>query len=227
LTTIAVPERALPIYAAALTSIMVQPNDLGPLLADARYTACLIGPGAGVNDATRDDALLMLASGKSVLLDADAITAFANHPERLFRAIRSPCVITPHEGEFKRLFSMQGDKLTRARAAARASGAVIVLKGSDTVIASPDGRAAINSNAPATLATAGSGDVLGGLILGLLAQRMDPFLAACAAVWMHGAAAAAFGPGLLAEDLPDLSPGVLRHLAHAAAAQSTAGQEPL
>jgi NAD(P)H-hydrate epimerase len=227
LTTIAVPERALPIYAAALTSIMVQPNDLGPLLADARYTACLIGPGAGVNDATRDDALLMLASGKSVLLDADAITAFANHPERLFRAIRSPCVITPHEGEFKRLFSMQGDKLTRARAAARASGAVIVLKGSDTVIASPDGRAAINSNAPATLATAGSGDVLGGLILGLLAQRMDPFLAACAAVWMHGAAAAAFGPGLLAEDLPDLIPGVLRHLAHAAAAQSTAGQEPL
>jgi len=227
LTTIAVPERALPIYAAALTSIMVQPDDLDALLADPRYTACLIGPGAGVNDSTRDRALQMLASGKAVLLDADAITAFAAHPDDLFTAIRSPCVITPHEGEFKRLFSLEGDKLTRARAAARRSGAVIVLKGSDTVIASPDGRAAINSNAPATLATAGSGDVLGGLILGLLAQGMDAFLAACAAVWMHGAAAAAFGPGLLAEDLPDLIPGVLRHLAHAAKAQGDAGQEPL
>ncbi len=229
LTTIGVPERALPIYAAALTSIMVHPlgtdEDLGALLADPRYTACLIGPGAGVNDSTRARALQMLASGKAVLLDADAITAFASQPEQLFTAIRSPCVITPHEGEFKRLFDIDGDKLTRARAAARRSGAVIVLKGSDTVIAAPDGRASINSNAPATLATAGSGDVLGGLILGLLAQGMDCFLAACAAVWMHGAAAATFGPGLLAEDLPDLIPGVLRQLACAAQAQGNAARE--
>jgi NAD(P)H-hydrate epimerase len=237
LTTIAVPARALPIYAVALTSIMVHPlgtnealgkdEDLGALLADPRYTACLIGPGAGVNDSTRDRALQMLASGKAVLLDADAITAFASHPEQLFTAIRSPCVITPHEGEFKRLFPAQGDKLARARAAARRSGAVIVLKGSDTVIAAPDGRASINSNAPATLATAGSGDVLGGLTLGLLAQGMDCFLAACAAVWMHGAAAATFGPGLLAEDLPDLIPGVLRQLACAAEAQGDAPGEPV
>ncbi len=222
LTTIAVPEPALAVYAAALTSIMVHPlgsdRDLAALLADRRYTACLIGPGAGVNDSTRERALQMLASGKAVLLDADAITAFATHPEHLFAAIRGPCVITPHEGEFKRLFSVDGDKLTRARAAAKRSGAVIVLKGSDTVIAAPDGRASINSNAPATLATAGSGDVLGGLILGLLAQGMDSFLAACAAVWMHGAAGAAFGPGLIAEDLPDLIPGVLRELTHTAGA---------
>jgi NAD(P)H-hydrate epimerase len=221
LTTIAVPEHAVAVYAAALTSIMVEPlstdEDLGRLLADPRYSACLIGPGAGVSDSTRARALRMLASGKAVLLDADAISAFAAKPEQLFAAIKGECVITPHEGEFKRLFSGDADnKLSRARQAARRSGAIIVLKGSDTVIAAPDGRAAINSNAPPTLATAGSGDVLGGLILGLLAQGMKAFPAACAAVWMHGAAAASFGPGLLAEDLPDLIPAVLRQLSSAA-----------
>jgi hydroxyethylthiazole kinase-like uncharacterized protein yjeF len=216
LTTIAVPEQAFAIYAAALTSIMAQPlaqnEDFARLLADARYTAFSIGPGAGVSDATRLRALDMLKTGKPVVIDADAISVFASRPDELFQAIRGDCVITPHEGEFKRIFDVSGDKLARAREAARRSGAVVVLKGSDTVIAAPDGRAIINSNAPPTLATAGSGDVLGGFILGLLAQKMDAFPAAAAAVWLHGAAAAGFGAGLLAEDLPDLLPAVLRQL---------------
>jgi NAD(P)H-hydrate epimerase len=216
LTSIAVPEVALPIYAAALTSIMVhpiaRPLDFSGLLADSRYTALLIGPGSGINETTLERALAMLETRRAVLLDADGISVFAGRAAALTQAIKGPCVLTPHEGEFARVFDVRGDKLTRARGAARASGAVIVLKGSDTVIAAPDGRAVVNSNAPASLATAGSGDVLGGLILGLLAQGMEAFLAAAAGVWMHGAAAADFGPGLLAEDLPDLLPGVLRRL---------------
>lgn len=218
LTTIAVPALALPVYAAALTSIMVQPisrpDDYVRLLEDRRYNALLIGPGAGVNAATRDRALAILGTGRAAVLDADAISVFAGRLPELRDAIKGPCVMTPHEGEFARLFVAKsaGDKLSRARAAAHASGVVMVLKGADTVIAAPDGRAIVNTNAPSSLATAGSGDVLGGIILGLLAQGMDAFLAAAAAVWMHGAAAADFGPGLLAEDLPDLLPGVLRKL---------------
>jgi ADP-dependent NAD(P)H-hydrate dehydratase / NAD(P)H-hydrate epimerase len=216
LTTIAVPPEALPIYAAALTSIMVRaaatPEDLGKLLEDARFNALLIGPGAGVDASTRARALAMLSTQRAVLLDADAISAFAQDRKALFAAVAGPCVLTPHDGEFARLFDASGDKLARARAAARTSGAVIVLKGADTVIAAPDGRAVVNSNAPATLATAGSGDVLGGMILGLLAQGMEAFWGAAAGVWLHGAAAGDFGPGLLAEDLPDLLPGVLRRL---------------
>ena len=216
LTTIAVPEIALPIYATALTSIMVQPlaapADFDALLSDPRFTAFLIGPGAGVSEATRARTLSLLATHRATLLDADAITSFKDQQSALMHAIGGPCVMTPHEGEFARIFDPSGDKLTRTRRAARRSGAVIVLKGSDTVIAAPDGRAIINSNAPPTLATAGSGDVLSGVVLGLLTQGMDPFLAAAAAVWMHGSAATGFGPGLLAEDLPDLLPGVLRRL---------------
>jgi NAD(P)H-hydrate epimerase len=216
LTTVAVPEVALPVYAAALTSIMLspiaRPEDFEHLLTDNRYSGLLIGPGAGIGPETRSRVLAMLATGRPTLLDADALTAFENDPPALDQAIIGPCVLTPHDGEFRRLFDPSGDKLTRTRAAARRCGAVVVLKGSDTVIAAPDGRAIINANAPPTLATAGAGDVLGGIVLGLLAQGMEPFLAAAAAVWLHGAAATEFGPGLLAEDLPDLLPGVLRRL---------------
>jgi NAD(P)H-hydrate epimerase len=216
LTTIAVPEVALPIYAAALTSIMVHPLKIPPdfqnLLEDQRFTALLIGPGAGIGGETRTRVLELLASGRPVVLDADALTSFAEDRESLFRAVTGVCVLTPHDGEFRRLFDADADKLTRARRAAHRSGAVIILKGPDTVIAAPDGRAIINSNAPATLATGGSGDVLSGIVLGLLAQGMEPFPAAAAAVWLHGEAATGFGHGLIAEDLPDLLPAVFRRL---------------
>jgi len=216
-TTIVVPEVALPIYAASSLSVMVQTwreaGDFAKLLVDPRLSALLIGPGAGISEATRGHALAMLATGRAVVLDADVFSVFADDPAALFAAIRGPCVMTPHEGEFRRIFAHTGAKTDRAVAAARDSKAVIVLKGADTVIAAPDGRCVINANAPPTLATAGAGDVLAGIVLGLLAQGMPAFDAACAAVWLHGAAATSFGAGLIADDLPDLLPAVLRELA--------------
>ena len=182
------------------------------LLTDPRRNAALIGPGAGVGEETRARTLAILAAGKSAVLDADALTSFAEDRQRLFAAIASPVVMTPHDGEFARLFDSAGSKLDRARRAARASRAVILLKGADTVIAAPDGRAAINANAPPDLATGGSGDVLAGMIAGLLAQHMAPFAAACAAAWLHGAAAARIGPGLVAEDLIEALPAALREV---------------
>src|SRR5690606_25949027 len=216
LVTVAAPAPVWPIYAASLTSVMVQPLDdasnLKDILADARKNVLVVGPGAGVSEATRQHVLAALGTGRAAVLDADAITSFGSAPQALFSAIKGPCVLTPHEGEYSRLFAGQGSQLERARQAARASGGVVLLKGADTVVAAPDGRAVINTNAPPTLATGGTGDVLTGIIAGLMAQGMTPFLAASAAAWMHGEAASQFGPGLIAEDLPEMLPRVLRRL---------------
>ena len=177
-----------------------------------RRNVIAIGPGAGVGASTRRFVLAALATKRAAVLDADALTSFAEAPQDLFQAIVGPCVLTPHAGEFKRLFNFEGDKLQRTRRAAKQCNAVVLLKGPDTVIAAPDGRAIINSNAPAQLATGGSGDVLTGFVAALLAQGMAPFEAAAAAAWLHGAAATEYGLGLVAEDLPNVLPRVLQKL---------------
>ena len=234
LVTVASPRDAVVVNAAQLTAIMVREIDdaaaLAAMLSDERKNALLIGPGVGVGEATKAKVLAALASIAAVVLDADAITTFASEPDSLFAAIKSrkaPVVLTPHEGEFARLFGevRQGSKLDRARLAAVRSGAVVLLKGADTVVAAPGGRASINATASAWLATAGTGDVLAGFVLGLLAQRMEPFAAASAAVWMHGRAAQLFGPGLISEDLPRLVPDVLRELAEMAGKLAINGAE--
>jgi hydroxyethylthiazole kinase-like uncharacterized protein yjeF len=226
LVTLASPRDALAVNATALTAVMVRPIDtvaeFAELMSDKRLNACVIGPGAGVGERTCDFVLAALSNQRGLVLDADALTSFAQAPDRLFEAVKAShdpqVVLTPHEGEFPRLFSDISNKhplrskLERVRAAAERSGAVVLLKGPDTVVASPDGRAAIASNAPPWLATAGAGDVLSGMIGGLLAQGVPAFEAASIGVWMHGEAAREAGPGLIAEDLPEVLPAVFRRL---------------
>lgn len=233
LVSLATTRAAFPVNAAHLTAVMLLPfegpDGLERLFADSRRNAALIGPGLagfqagddGARDNLRTLSAALLRRAPAAVLDADALTAFAAEPNALFVAIRArperPVILTPHSGEFARLFgkARAASKLEAARQAARASGAIVIFKGADTVIAAPDGRAAINSNAPPWLATAGTGDVLAGFVTGLLAARLPPFEAACAAVWLHGSCGTRAGRGLIAEDLADVLPLVLAELAAA------------
>ena len=226
LVTLASPRDALAVNASALLAVMVRAVDtvaeFDEMLSDKRLNASVIGPGAGLGERTRSFVTTALQAKRRLVLDADALTSFAEAPDRLFEAIKAlaepQVVLTPHEGEFPRLFSDISNKhpfrskLERVRAAAERSSAVVLLKGPDTVIASPDGRATIASNAPPWLATAGAGDVLSGMISGLLAQGVPAFEAASMGAWMHGEAASEAGPGLIAEDLPETLPAVMRRL---------------
>jgi NAD(P)H-hydrate epimerase len=184
---------------------------------EGRVRALVVGPGNGPGPETRARVLAALATGKPMVLDADGISAFADDPEALLAALHGNCVVTPHEGEFARVFPDGGDRVSRARRAAEASGAVVLLKGFDTVIAAPDGRVLINVNGSPHLASAGTGDVLAGMTAGLLAQGMPPFLAAAAAVWLHAAAAQSVGHGLIAEDIPARLPAAIAALSEAVA----------
>ena len=227
LVALASPLESVAVNAAHLTALMIEPFDglegFCRLLADARRNAILLGPGAGVTPRTREwvEATFTQRAEKprAIVLDADAISVFAGDSASLAELVARrglETVLTPHEGEFARLFrgaeaiERAPSKLERARAAAKRLGAVVAYKGADTVVAAPDGRATIGWDLPPTLATAGSGDTLAGFVTGLLAQKMPAFEAASAAVWLHGACARALGPGLIAEDLCEALPGVLR-----------------
>ncbi|WP_262028940.1 NAD(P)H-hydrate dehydratase [Microvirga sp. Mcv34] len=223
LVTVASPPEALGVNAAHLTAIMLKgcdgPEGLHTILQDARFNSLVLGPALGVHAGTRAMVAVAVQARRSLVLDADALTSFEGLASELHGAFRhAPTVLTPHDGEFGRLFKGHSDildpdsKIERARRAAAYSGGVVLLKGPDTVIAAPDGRAAINANGTPYLATAGSGDTLCGLIAGLMAQHVPAFEAACAGAWIHGEAGAGFGPGLISEDLADLVPGVLRDL---------------
>lgn len=210
LVYVAAPEKAVPIYAASLESCIIRTENWPSLVSEDKHDALLIGPGYGVSAQTKRDVLKALAGGRPCVLDSDALTSFSAKPFDLVENLPADTVLTPHEGEFARLFPYQGDVLRRASLASVQTGTIMVLKGPSTVIAAPDGTCILNSNAPPTLATAGSGDVLAGLITGLLAQGMAAFPAAAAAVWLHGEVARRFGPGLIAEDISAGLPEVLR-----------------
>jgi hydroxyethylthiazole kinase-like uncharacterized protein yjeF len=220
LVTIASPQDALPENSAQLTAVMLKPCDdvmaLEHLLLDERLNTIVLGPGGGVGTETIKKVKRALGFKRPTVLDADAISSFADTPDDLFSWIQGPTVLTPHWGEFCRLFGtpteLEPNRINLVRDAAQKSGAIIVLKGPDTLVANPAGDIAIYNSAPPWLATAGSGDVLTGFIAGLLAQGMPPFEAACAAVWIHGEAANELGPGMISEDLSGMIPSVLSNL---------------
>jgi hydroxyethylthiazole kinase-like uncharacterized protein yjeF len=216
--TVLSPPDAVLVNGAHLEAVMLRPfeTDLEIEAAAAQVDAAVIGPAAGVNETTVSNLFALARTGAGLVIDADVLTSFRDDPDELFQVLDRDDVLTPHPGEFERLFkgllASSPERITAARKAAARAGAVVVLKGSDTVIAAPDGRAVVNGNGSPWLATAGSGDVLAGFIGGLVAQGLESFDAACAAVWIHAEAAAAFGPGLISEDLPGLVPQVLKRL---------------
>ena len=218
LVTVLSPQEALPVNAAHLEAIMLRgfETDLELEQAAKDVDAAVIGPAAGVGEPTLLNVLALARTGAALILDADAITVFREDPEELFSLLDRDDVLTPHVGEFERLFpgllAASPERIAAARTAAARAGAVVLLKGADTVIAAPDGRCAVNANGSSWLATAGSGDVLAGFIGGLVAQGMESFEAACAGAWIHAEAAELHGPGLISEDLPGLAPSVLRRL---------------
>ena len=216
LVTVASPQGAVAEHAAQLNAVMIDSwrdvKGFRRLLSDLRRNAVCLGPGAGVGKQLRENVLTTLSLKKATVLDADALTSFAQARKSLFGKLHKNCILTPHQGEFVRLFGVDGDKLQMTRAAAAECGAVVLLKGPDTVIAAPDGRAIITTTAPPQLATAGSGDVLAGFCTGLLAQGVPAFESAAVACWLHSAAAIQLGSGLIAEDLAGALPSVLQKL---------------
>lgn len=211
LVTLVGDDTALKEHAAHVTAIMLREADEHLSIMDERVRAAAIGPGGGVSSHTRDTVMHLLKKGVSLVLDADALTSFENCPAKLFEHLHDQVVLTPHEGEFARLFPAidLADRRTAARLAAEVSGAVVLLKGPETVVAAPDGRLAVNRHASPWLATAGSGDVLTGLVCGILAQGHTAFEAACIACWLHGDIGVQGGPGLTADHMVGLIPLVL------------------
>ena len=219
MVTLMSPPDALLVNAAHLEAIMLAPFDTDVELETAADAAdaAIIGPAAGVTEATVSNLFALARTGAAIIIDADALTAFRDDPGEVFSVLDRDDVLTPHAGEFERVFpgllKASPERITAVRQAAARAHAVVLLKGPDTVIAAPDGRCAVNVNGTPWLATAGSGDVLAGFIGGLIAQGMDSFEAACAGVWIHAEAARLHGPGLISEDLPGLAPAMLRGLA--------------
>ncbi|MEN8237209.1 MAG: NAD(P)H-hydrate dehydratase [Pseudomonadota bacterium] len=216
MVTIACAPSVRQIYALSapglITTELNEAHSFKSRLLEKSKSAVLLGPGNGITKETRQAVLDTLDAKTPCVLDADALTVFQDDPETLFNRIMGPCILTPHAGEFKRLFETTGDKITQTRKAVQQSGTVVLFKGPDTTIACPDGLAIIQDNAPATLATAGTGDVLAGFIAGLMAQGISPFNAACMATWIHGEAANTFGLGVITEDLIEAVPAVLNRL---------------
>jgi NAD(P)H-hydrate epimerase len=218
LVTIAADPSVVPLYAAwradLLVAAVATPQDFTDLLSDKRLNAVLLGPGSGADGRLEAAIASVLDAGAGLVLDADAFRVLAE-PNGLLQRLNGRVLMTPHEGEFQRVFGSATPRIPAALKAAAATGATVLLKGSDTVVATPDGKVVINAGAPPELATAGSGDVLAGLAVGLLANRLSPGLAALIACWLHGNAASLFGPGLIAGDLPDIIPrslAILRDL---------------